>query len=102
MLERLCAPANTIRFHFDNRAGYLKSLLFGFPCIEVLCVLFDGAGKLLWNFALFKNSFGWALRLTGTALDTVIGADDELFIDFVKAVYRTNHHTVGVLTRLAF
>ena len=49
----------------------------------------------------FKYGIGRALHRAEVAVDTFIRVDDEEIRSFIKAVYRTDFHTVGVFAKNA-
>ena len=60
----------------------------------------DTLGTFAWvdlvNFFAWRDGLVWALRLTNTAVDALVGVNDEHVLTLVKAVYGTDFYAVHV------
>ena len=63
---------------------------------------FDVGLEFCGNIGFFINGLDWALGNTGRAVDTILGVDKDLVIDFVKTGHGTNFHAIGEFAPGAF
>ena len=68
------------------------------PLFSVLRIEFNVVVPLFRKFILFVNGLSGTLRLTGAAVNTVLGVNYQKVHSLVKAVYGAHVYAVGVLS----
>src|SRR6185503_15847215 len=63
---------------------------------------FSAVRKLAWNGTVDVNRFHRAFCNAGSAIDALIGMDDQLVVQFVKTCDWTDFHTIGEFAPYTF
>jgi hypothetical protein len=83
---------------FTDDVGHTSAFLSCDECglAEELDVLLDIACPVIGDIFLWENSLNWALRLTGSTIDALVGVDVVLILALVNAIGRAHVNTRGV------